>query len=363
MREESFSGGCRHEPLVCVVVPVFNQEEIVGENLTALLRSMSVPHELVVIDDASEDGTRSEVSKVLRSEARLSRHLTEATLVHLPVSRFETYCDQLALGRTHAPWVLEVQADMRIIEAGFDRKLIDAMESFPDLMMLSGRGAVPFAMVAETYLSGPGSDVARGGSVIQHAAAVTRAYARRILSATGIRRDLAAALPASEGAASPGVAVEGTVSADLVNPSPDRFRKSRTAGRIGAQMDYPIDPRSLGERRIWIGESVMRGPLMMHREKVMSVGGFDVKRFFLGSDDHDLALRGFLKAGYRCGYVPIGFESPLAHGTTRRPRSVNQEALLLWNLARIRSSWKSSALYQFLTSGQELGATIEVRDF
>ena len=103
----------------------------------------------------------------------------------------------------------------------------------------------------------------------------------------------------------------------------------------------------ISDRRIWLGETVMRGPLLIDRQKFNKLGGFDTRRFFLGYDDHDLALRGFNEFGYRCGFVPVSFYSPLKAGTTRKPRSLRSELEILRKLMEIRPNWRSSSLANF----------------
>ncbi len=45
------------EPQLSVVVPVFNEEKTIHEVLEALDKALSMPHEVIVVDDGSRDGT------------------------------------------------------------------------------------------------------------------------------------------------------------------------------------------------------------------------------------------------------------------------------------------------------------------
>jgi len=45
-------------PLVTTIIPVYNREALVGEAIESALRASSeVPIEIIVVDDASTDGT------------------------------------------------------------------------------------------------------------------------------------------------------------------------------------------------------------------------------------------------------------------------------------------------------------------
>jgi GT2 family glycosyltransferase len=96
--------------------------------------------------------------------------------------------------------------------------------------------------------------------------------------------------------------------------------------------------------QIWFGESVMRGPLILDVEKYIEIGGLNTKAFFQGNDDHDLSLRAIRK-GWRVGFTPIHYSSPLSLGIARRKRKLKSK---LWSKLnkRIRTKYfVSSALF------------------
>ena len=68
------SGGYRGiEPAVAIVMPAFNEEAAVADSIRSLLR-VSYSHtklEIVVVDDGSTDGTRSEIERVAGAESRV----------------------------------------------------------------------------------------------------------------------------------------------------------------------------------------------------------------------------------------------------------------------------------------------------
>ena len=64
----------KDNPLLSVVVPVYNEQEVIGETvkrLVGVLDGMSVDYEVVVVNDGSRDGTLSVLRPLCEADARL----------------------------------------------------------------------------------------------------------------------------------------------------------------------------------------------------------------------------------------------------------------------------------------------------
>lgn len=86
---------------------------------------------------------------------------------------------------------------------------------------------------------------------------------------------------------------------------------------------------------IFINQTCNRGPLLIDRERLKSIGYLDEQNYWLGDDDHDLMVRAALK-GWLCGFVAIEFLSPMANGSTKKPRSVADQTV--FDLRKARSN-------------------------
>jgi glycosyltransferase involved in cell wall biosynthesis len=105
------------------------------------------------------------------------------------------------------------------------------------------------------------------------------------------------------------------------------FYEGGYIGRGGMDIEAPYDP-SLSNRIFYVYETCNRGPLMLHHAKLRDLGYLDEQNFYLDNSDHDLFARGWALRKWICGYVPIHFQSPLANGSTRKPRDpANEKAL------------------------------------
>lgn len=101
-------------------------------------------------------------------------------------------------------------------------------------------------------------------------------------------------------------------------------------GRIGKLIEKPhqILQHYENHNAIFLSHTVNRGPLALDQKKVAELGYLDELHYCLGNDDHDLFLRAWEQKGWRTGFVPIEFHSPLTRGSTRQKRSANAQATL-----------------------------------
>lgn len=90
-------------------------------------------------------------------------------------------------------------------------------------------------------------------------------------------------------------------------------------GRHGINVEKPYDSL-LSNKVFYVNETCNRGPLLLDRIKVKSLGYLDEQNFYLDNSDHDLFARAWTQKTWICGYVPIHFDSPLSDGSTRKPR-------------------------------------------
>jgi GT2 family glycosyltransferase len=323
--------------LVSIVVPVFNQEEIIVDALTSLISCMTLEFELIIIDDASTDSSLAQIvsSVPMMLESDLIRRLR---IGRLKTELFETACDVVGISITKSPYILEVQSDMILKDVGFDKRMIKVLEDFDDLLAVSGRGTESLLPIGKDYKKSLGSVVARGANIFEFAL-------RRIGSRIKLK-------PHTDNSLIDNSRTRHGMSAEelaFVFPSAEKFQQTGEAGRLGALIGFDMDAADIPRDRIWVGQTVMRGPLLLSRERYLLSGGLDSSRFFLGFDDHDLMCRA-LNKGFRSAYLPILFSSPLSYGSTRKRRTWRTEISILRQLWRIRHSRKQSTLYQFAES-------------
>lgn len=273
----------KNAPLVSIIVPVHNQDRIIATNLE-LMRSQSVEvHEIVVIVDGCTDDTSLRIESWIQSLS-FDERTVGVTVATIEEGVFETVCDSIGGRLATGDFLIEVQADMSLTERGFDRVLLAALSSAPALLAVSGRGAHSFSRLESR----------RGRYQL-----VTLRKLARLLFASWARLFKKYA------------------------PSSLEMRLSDEMGRVAALINYPA--ARTDRRKVYVHETVMRGPLAIARIDFEMMEGFDTQHFFLGNDDHDLAMRALLMHQRRVGYTPIGFDSPVEVGSTRAPRSLEAQ--------------------------------------
>jgi len=319
--------------LVSIVVPVFNQESTIRNNLESLITNLGTSAELILVNDCSSDGTDSEIHNFLAKSKSLSPNLRRISYYKFKHSLFETRSDHFGILKSSGSYIIEVQADMCILEPNFDRKLVATLENNPDLFMLSCRGIMTFREIFESFSKSKGNEVAINTNLFKSIANFLVINLRRWQSIKDSHEILTETGP--------------------IFPSLEEFSTSGNAGRLGRL----IDQNSVSDvKNLYVGETVMRGPICFSKDRYMELGGFNVEAFFLGFDEHDLNLRARVLKNWKAGYTPISFESPLKNGSMRKKRSLKTRLEILVAIKRTNRHVPNSELFKVMESG---GLSIE----
>ena len=100
-------------------------------------------------------------------------------------------------------------------------------------------------------------------------------------------------------------------------------------GRGDHAINLSVEELGINRNWFYVHETCNRGPLLLDRTKVATLGYLDEQNFVLDSSEHDLFARARAR-GWVCGYVPINFSSPAEDGSTRKPRNaINMEFLAM----------------------------------
>ena len=254
---EQASGSLAHT----IVMPVYNHAFTLHDTLSILEKAATLPHALVAIDDGSDDKSSEAIVEFFK-KCRPSK-LRSITVLRNETPIFETACDNIGFYMADTPFVIEVQADLRVDEPGFDAKMIRVLEHFGTASSCSGRCGHSFSNPRKLW--------------------------------PWDRWNYTARLNASR------------------------------VGLYDESIEHPEKSDRL-RGFVYECETVNRGPWALRRSDLQKFGFLNEGDFFLGDDDHDYHRRTFQANGARPLYLPMRAWSRLLEGAGRRERSgVNRD--------------------------------------
>lgn len=317
-------------PEISIVMPVFNQELILPLVIEKLIRSMTLTFEIIFIDDASEDASLIKILETCSREFEYQcPNFLSYSVYQNKKSKFETYCDSFGFSKSKGKFLLEVQSDMIIDDYGFDERLVQAMNQFPELFAISGRGTEPIDVIAKDYMAYHQNFSFR---VFQILVSVLR----QIKFTTN---------PIRYAPDRPSVSSFAVTENEELFLEREDFGATGRAGRLGNDLFKSPRLQDIEKRLIYFGDTVMRGPLLIRKDMYFQIGGLDTDTFFLGYDDHDLFCRGIIRQNWRVAYSPVIFCSPIGMGSTRKMRSIRQLVSFHREELRVHRNYKNSILY------------------
>lgn len=261
-----------------VSFPVKNREDDVTAVLDNLIVLLKEPTEIFICFDNCEDQSEQVVKTWLLT---IKKHNNSKLAIHLLRSDkdlFESTCENIIFRLSAGKYLVSTQADIYFEDATFLSRSREAFEMYSDLFAISGRAVV--------------NESRTGSSRYRNFCNLLSQI--RFTSFTGAQKIL------HLGAYFPGLRVYGNLSAR------PKSRMSFTSKQL---------------RTLFIGPTVLRGPIVWRAEIFLQLGGFRDDCFYLGRDEMDLCQRAYEELGLYVGYLPSYSYSFLWQGTSHRQRS------------------------------------------
>lgn len=127
-------------PLISVVIPIYNQEAIIERNLRSVLNTITeTSYEMILILDSCSDSSEDKVLGIFM-DGGLPDLLTNVVVMRSLAPLFETAADNLGFLCSRGEYILEIQADMLMVERGFNMMLLRPFLKLNEpLIAVSGR--------------------------------------------------------------------------------------------------------------------------------------------------------------------------------------------------------------------------------
>ena len=126
-------------PEYSVVMPIYNQEAIIAKHLTAIRMHTTGTYELILIVDACSDQTERVVRDWVQQCTLSPTGCCGITVVKSETPLFETAADNIGFLLSRAPYCLEIQADMEMVQPGYNGALRRPFQERDDVIGVSGR--------------------------------------------------------------------------------------------------------------------------------------------------------------------------------------------------------------------------------
>ena len=127
-------------PFFSIVTPVYNQENIIIQNLKSILDNTTEKYyEIIYILDSCSDNTEQNLINFINNLNTNYPLLVKILILKSNIPLFETSADNLGFICSNGEYILEIQADMTMTEYGYNMKLLQPFILDENIIGISGR--------------------------------------------------------------------------------------------------------------------------------------------------------------------------------------------------------------------------------
>ena len=125
-----------------VIIPVYNQENIIVENIKSIIYNTLDNFEIIIILDFCFDNTEKNIFTFLEYYKNEKENLIQIKVfINKEKPLFETKCDNIGFKSSTGKYCLEIQADMKMTEYGYNIHLTKPFLILNNVIAVSGRCA------------------------------------------------------------------------------------------------------------------------------------------------------------------------------------------------------------------------------
>jgi len=268
-----------------VSMPIKNQEQIISDVLHNLILNMGRNFKLGLLFDNCDDNSFNICRELLMKASEEYKHLQEVYFIVSEGELFESSAENILFKLCYQRFFVSVQADTYFTDATFIERSEIAFSVVSDLFAISGKAIVSFNILSKFQSV---------GISLLH----SFNFIRKLLNRKSKKARLGIYLPK--------LGYFGDLS------SPPDIRMKFTSRELDS---------------LYLGEALIRGPVIWKAEIFRTLNGFNDVAHPLGRDDCDICFRAYT-LGYVSGYLPCRAFSIFYQGTTRKKRSISAQRSL-----------------------------------
>jgi glycosyltransferase involved in cell wall biosynthesis len=130
------------EIIYSIVIPIYNQEDVIVENLKSIIDQTLDNFEIIIILDFCFDKTEKNVIEFLENYQNDKDNLIQIKVFKNDIKPlFETKCDNIGFNNSVGKYCLEIQSDMKMTELGYNLHLTKPFLLYNNVIAVSGRCA------------------------------------------------------------------------------------------------------------------------------------------------------------------------------------------------------------------------------
>lgn len=268
-----------------VSMPVKNQESIISSVLHDLVLNMGKNFKLGLLFDNCDDDSFNKSRNFLMTLSEENRHLQEVYFLESEGELFESSAENILFKLCAEQFFVSIQADTYFTDPTFMVRSELAFSVVPNLFAVSGKAIVSFEVLTKF-------------KAICNSLLHFFNFIRKLLFRKNKKVRLGIYLP--------------------------------NLGYFGDLSSPPYVTMKFTNRELnslYLGESLIRGPVIWKAETFRKLNGFNDVAHPLGRDECDICFRACL-SGYVSGYLPCKAFSIFKEGTTRKKRSKFDQRIL-----------------------------------
>lgn len=330
------------KPAISVVIPVFNQEQVIYQHLKFLADSLKLDAEILLIDDSSWDNSSLEIQDFMTSLSKEEKFRLRIKLFTSKRPWYESRCEDFLIRNSEGIFVITIQGDMKILEEGIDLRILELFEQNPRLGVVSLRQCLPIDSSYKRKLN---------------RFPVQMSVSLKNVLYTTLRKKLRLPLKVQSRA-------EGTNNGQSheinfrdklksVFPRKEDFDYSRTAGLTGDtlylipyEFNKEISESFKAQKgSLWISDYASK-PIAFRRETYDKIGGYEIKAFFQGWDDVDFSLKVREKLSLDVGFSPFYYSSPSSLSSSKKTKRLSQALNFKMQIFMRNRNFQSTHLFK-----------------
>ena len=142
LKEYIYNENIRDNIIYSIITPIYNQENIIVNNINSFLKHTLGTFEIILILDFCSDNTETNIINFFDNYKNINNDFYGIRIFKQDKSPiFEASCDNIGFINSYGKYSLEIQADMEMVEIGYNLELSKPFNLFSNVFAVSGRCA------------------------------------------------------------------------------------------------------------------------------------------------------------------------------------------------------------------------------